>query len=112
MIPELRDAIEQSGTHSVPDVEAGIELGDFQLWEGEHSAVVTQIQDYPQKRALCIFAAGGRLDELHRLWPVIKEWGQKLGCTSAFLVGRAGWARSFLRDEGWQPAALVMETEL
>jgi len=105
-------AIALSGTHSFEDVQQGIERGEFQLWPGNESAVVTQVQDYPQKRALCVFAAGGTLAELATMWPLIREWAKQQGCKNAFLVGRAGWARSFLRAEGWTPSALVMETAL
>jgi hypothetical protein len=109
----LNKALELSGTYSFDDVRRGVETGEFQLWAGNKSAVLTQIHDYPQKRVLYVFAAGGTMDEMKLLWPLVRDWATRQGCKSAFLVGRRGWARSFLRAAGWKPSALVMmETTL
>lgn len=109
----LTRALEHShGTHAIEDVEYGIANGDLQLWEGGESAVVTELQKTPRVQILHIFLAGGKLPELEKMWPVIREWGKGMGCTRATLRGRPGWARSFLANVNWRPVAVEMGTEL
>ena len=57
---------------------------------------------------LHFFLAGGVMAELEAMTPIILEWGVAHGCTKARLVGRKGWARSFLMDSGWHDTGLVI----
>lgn len=111
---ELRALITRAlpDSHTVDDVLGGIELGEFQLWPGESSVIVTQLQTQPRTKLLCLFLAAGTLDELHQMLPGILDWGKSQGCERAFLNGRAGWTRSFLQHEGWTQTSVVMELEL
>ena len=109
----LQDALEYTdGTHTLADVREGIDVDRLQFWPGVHSAVVTEVAQYPHQRHLHFFLAAGRLPELEAMFPVIREWGRSQGCTRATLVGRAGWTRSFLRGLGWRPTAVVMEADI
>jgi len=99
-------------THTREDVLTGIEDGTFQLWAGQDSVIVTQIHDYPQKRLLCIFLAAGVMEELQDMLPDVLDWARQAGCAGAFLNGRLGWMRSFLKDEGWQVQSVTMAKEL
>lgn len=99
-------------SHSVEDVDAGIATGDFQLWAKPDAVVVTQIQQHPQAKMLCVFLAAGKLDQLEPMLEPLMEWGKKEGCTSAYLVGRFGWLRSFVGNHGFAPTATVMERTL
>lgn len=101
------------GSHSFDDVAAMVADGRAQLWPAPDSAVVTEIIDYPNYRALNFWLAGGNLEELRRMEPGILEWAKtERGCTKAFLTGRRGWERSFLRDTGWEPKLVVLEKVL
>ena len=100
------------GTHSYDDVVAQIHEGRLQFWPGPHSAVVTEIQEYPQRRTLHFFLAGGNLAELEVMLPGIMEWGRTQGCTAASMTGRRGWERTFLKREGWTANLVVMTKEL
>jgi len=100
-------------THSVNDVLGMIERGEAQLWEAAHSVIVTQVHVTPRKKSLNLFLAAGRMNELKDLWPKVRAWAREMGCESAYLVGRAGWARSWLtKDDGWRITNLVLETNL
>ena len=99
-------------THSLDDIRAGVLDGDFQLFAGRDSAILTQIQVYPQRKVLGVLLAGGHLDELHDMLPHVLAWARGLGCSSAFIAGRPGWARTFLRTEGWRQTQVVLEKEL
>lgn len=100
------------GTYTFEDVERDVHAGRLQFWPGETSAVITEIIDYPQQRALNYFLAGGNLAELEAMWPVIETWGRSQGCTHALFTGRKGWERTFVRRIGFQPKLVVFTKEL
>ena len=106
-------ALEYSGgTHNVEDIAEGIRQGHFQFWPAERSVIVTEVIVYPQLKDLHFFLAGGDLDELRLMQPIIESWGKSVGCSRVSLAGRKGWERSFLRDRGYEPKWFVMSKDL
>lgn len=109
----IEAALEYSqGTHQFVDIAAGILSGRYQLWAGEKAAVVTEIIVYPRLKDLHYFLAGGDLDELKKMRPHIEEWGVKQGCSRVSLAGRPGWSKTFLKDEGYEPAWFILKKDL
>ena len=109
----IEAALEYSqGTHTFADIAAGLLSGRYQLWAGQNSAVVTEIIVYPRMRDLHYFLAGGDLDELKEIRPRIEDWGRKNGCSRVSLAGRPGWAKTFLKDEGYEPAWFILKKDL
>jgi hypothetical protein len=109
----IDDALEYSGgTHTFDDIAEGVRAGDFQLWSNYNSAVVTEIVVYPRLKDLHFFLAGGNLDELTQMCPIIEEWGRSQGCTRVSLAGRKGWQRTFLKDRGYEPQWFILAKEL
>ena len=106
-------ALEYSGgTHNFDDVAEMVEQNRLQLWPAKDSVVLTEIIVYPQLKNLHYFLAGGDLDELSRMRPLIESWGKSIGCTRVTLAGRRGWAKTFLKDEGYSPKWTVLAKEL
>ena len=106
-------ALEYSGgTHNFDDVAEMVEQNRLQLWPAKDSVVLTEIVVYPRLKNLHYFLAGGDLDELSRMRPLIESWGKSIGCTRVTLEGRRGWAKTFLKDEGYSPQWSVMAKEL
>ena len=106
-------ALEYSGgTHDFEDVVQMVEGHRLQLWPAKDSVVLTEIIDYPRLKNLHYFLAGGDLDELSRMRPLIESWGKSVGCTRVTLAGRRGWAKTFLKDEGYSPQWSVLAKEL
>ena len=106
-------ALEYSGgTHGIEDIAEGIKSGRFQLWPADDSVVVTEIIVYPRLKNLHFFLAGGDLDELRLMRPLIESWGRDMGCTRVSLAGREGWSKTFLRDEGYKPKWFVLSKDL
>jgi len=100
-------------THTLQDLRDGVATGAFQLWPGRDSAILTQVQVYPRRKVLCIYLAAGHLDELRNLLSDVLAWARELGCASAYIAGRPGWARTFLtKEEGWQATQVILEREL
>jgi hypothetical protein len=111
--PFLEKALSLAGdTHSFEDVRKGIEEDKLQFWPGINSAIITEIIEYPQKRTLHCFLAGGNLAELEVMYPMVEAWGREKGCVFASTYGRPGWERTFLKREGWTPRTVVMTKEL
>jgi|SRR5437773_7083953 len=100
------------GSHTLADVEAAVADGRAQLWEGEDSAIVTEIKQTPQQKILLFWLAAGDMSELRGMARGIEEWGRSLGCVKAQLIGRRGWERSAIIQDGWKPVSIVMEKEL
>ena len=110
---QVESALEYSGgTHTFDDVAQAVTENRFQVWPGVNSVVVTEIIVYPQLKNLHYFLAGGDLDELKLMRPYIERWGKSLGCTRVTLAGRQGWAKTFLRDEGYEPKWFILSKEL
>jgi hypothetical protein len=106
-------ALEYSGgTHGIEDIAEGLKKGRFQLWPADDSVVVTEIIVYPRLKNLHFFLAGGDLDELRLMRPLIESWGKSMGCARVSLAGRQGWAKTFLRDEGYKPKWFVLSKDL
>lgn len=113
--PSIEEALSYGGnTHRFEDVVEAVEAGRMHAWIGEHSVVVTELVQTPSGRKdLHFFLAAGNEAELKALHPRILEWGQSEGCTHATVIGRKGWARSWLtKDLGWQPTLIVCEREI
>jgi len=84
-------ALEYSGgTHDFEDVVQMVEDHRLQLWPAKDSVVLTEIIDYPRLKNLHYFLAGGDLDELSKMRPLIESWGKTIGCTRVTLAGRRG----------------------
>jgi len=106
-------ALEYSaGTHTIDDVADLILRQKLQCWEGANSIIITEIVVYPQLKDLHFFLAGGDLDEISLMEPLIAAWGKSLGCTRVSLAGRKGWQKSFLKERGYEPKWAVLSKEL
>ena len=106
-------ALEYSGgTHQFEDVLEMVEKNKLQVWPATQSIVLTEIIVYPRLKNLHYFLAGGDLDELSRMRPMIESWGKSIGCTRVSLAGRRGWAKTFLKDEGYSPQWTVLAKQL
>jgi len=106
-------ALEYSGgTHHFDDVVEMVRDSRLQVWPATESIVLTEIIVYPRLKNLHYFLAGGDLDELSRMRPIIESWGKSVGCTRVTLAGRRGWSKTFLQNEGYRPQWSVLAKEL
>jgi len=111
--PYLEAALLHAGqTHTIEDIAKAVTNKQMQFWPGSQSAVITEIQVYPRSKACHYFLAGGNIEELAAMRPVIEQWALSIGCNRVTLAGRRGWIKSFLADEGYQERWTVMSKEL
>lgn len=103
--PWIEAALEYAhGTHTIEDIEDGIERGDFYFFSSPKSAVVIEIIVFPRLQALNYFLIGGDLDELQqRIEPYVTAWAKQKGCRRVIGIGRKGLERVFAPDfqYGW-----------
>lgn len=108
----LRSRLEEAlahggGTHSLEDVSAAIDGGTAQLWETPGALLVTEVNVGPRAKELHFWLAAGELEAVLALSEVVMDWGREIGCQTATLTGRKGWARVMAR-RGWDSHLVVM----
>ena len=89
---------------TVLQVDALLTQHQAGFWYSENAAVVAQVRDYPGgERVIHGMVAAGKLEEIvGQLIPTVEEWAAGIGCTSAVIESREGWARS-LKPSGYGP---------
>ena len=101
----IEDALEYAQfSHTLEDVLRVVLAGDAQFWPESKAALVTEIIDYPQRRTLRFWLAGGDLETLRDLEVAAIEWSKTWGCSASEIVGRRGWVRAL---NGYEEAATV-----
>ena len=109
--PWIKAALDRSGDLNTWDeVVSGIHSGRMQLWPAEQGCIVTEIVVYHNRKALHIFLAGGKLDEILQMTESVKEWAKLMGCSFATFDGRLGWQKP-LEKIGWKPHSITMHLE-
>ena len=95
-------------SHTYEQVIDIVKRGDAQLWALKDSAIVTEIIDYPQRRTLRFWLAGGNLKTLLEVEPKIRKWSILYRCRAVEIIGRKGWEK-VLKD--YEPTAIVLVKE-
>ena len=98
-----------NGTHTIDDVLETVQRGDAQFWHYPDAAVVTEIMDYPQKRVLRYWLAGGNLKTLLKVEPSIRYWSQLWGCVGIEIIGRKGWHRVL---KGFKQTGIILAKDM
>jgi hypothetical protein len=99
--PVLEPALDYGGnTHDYIDIVNGVVTGQFHLWPTANSALITEFHNYPNKKFLHIFLAGGDLEEIKGNHDIVVEFAKTMGCNGLTLTGRPGWIKA-LADLGF-----------
>lgn len=117
--PHLIKPLEIDGNaYTTKDIFDSLLQTKMQLWiswnkkeKDVEAAIITEIIDYPQKRACRYFLAGGR-NMKNWFKPIKKEienWAKHNNCNRIELVGRKGWVR-WLKD--YDPKHIVLVKEM
>lgn len=105
-------ALKYDDTHNLQDIADNIANGSMQLWPAPKGAMVTQVQNYPRKRILHIYMAGGELESLMTLQTHIEKFAQDMGCQRITLTGRRGWQRIFSNWKNVKPTHFWLSMEV
>ena len=88
------DALSYSnGTHTIEDIKEAVACGKMQFWPGVNSVIVTELIQFPRKKACNVFAAGGSLKEILIMRAFIEAWAKDNRCDFIQCSGRKGWDR-------------------
>jgi hypothetical protein len=118
-VPEVWDDVKHfvqvaldktEGEIGLKDVYKSILDKDMQLWtlndEGPYpiGALVTQIINYPQKKACRYVTLGGDVHgDFDVITKIIERWAKSNGCERMEIIGRKGWTKS-LKKLGYAEA--------
>ena len=95
--PLIKKALDDC--YTTDDILKGLVFEKFQLfisWENKvESAVITEVAQYPQKKILRYFLAGGNNinNWLEPIQEKIEKFAKLNNCNSIEVAGRKGWAR-------------------
>ena len=99
--PHILAAIELNhGTYNEEDILRGLLTGEFVLWPGANSAVVTEISEQPRMKVLSMVICGGELEELIEMEKDLETYARLKGCKMMRGEGRPGWGRAM---PGYEP---------
>lgn len=103
------------GRFTVEDIKEGLLSKPHQLWiafddRKIYGAVVTEISEYPQLKALVMHFTGGiKLNEWkNEMLQMLQRFGKDCGCTIIESYGRPGWEKVF-KDDGFKSRFVFYE---
>ena len=92
---------------TIEEIEVGVELGEYQLWESPNSAMITSGVNLQNGGiGVQVLAAGGDLEEIKGLLSVVEQEARASGCEILTTVGRKGW-KSTAKEIGWDDVASI-----
>ena len=97
-------------THGKKHVWDRIYSGRAFFWPGKDCVFITEFINSPTGlKSHHNWLAGGDLDEIKSMMPVIEAWGKKHGCHRQLGSGRRGWLRAF---DGYEEIGVRKQKDL
>lgn len=111
--PWIEEALKYSaGTHTIEDIEIGVEAGAYRFFSSPKAAVIVEIIPCPQKNVLNYFLIGGDSDDLKtKIEPLVSAWAKSKGCALAIGNVRKGGQRLFA-DIGFKLCWITISKDL
>ena len=111
--PLIKKALDDC--YTTDDILQGLANNSFRLfisWNNKvESAVVTEVAQYPQKKILRYFLAGGNNlnNWLESIQETIEKFAKHNNCNSIEVAGRKGWAKKL---KGYEQKIYLFSKEL
>ena len=102
----IEDSLKGQDSYTLKDIEDKIRHGQFHLWPGKKSAMITGFAEYPQLKALNMVFCGGDYKELESMLPSIEKFATLNDCKRLYGGGRKGWLRK-IKHLGFEDAYLI-----
>lgn len=96
--------------YSLNDILEQIADGRMQSFCRGETWAVTQINEYPRRKALDLVFVVGDMEELERMESDIIAFGRKMGCTLIMTNGRMGWLKK--KFKGWKAVSCMFVKEI
>jgi hypothetical protein len=101
MIVKMARALNQANNvYTLEDIDHALQTGDMQGHVEGDTWAITQIHQWPQRRAVNILFVIGDLDGALRLEHKIQTWAKSVGADLITAIGRDGWWEC--RTPGWR----------
>lgn len=102
----IEKALEYDELYEIKDVEYKIGNGTFLLWTGKQSAMVTEFQEFPNKKICNLLFCGGNFEELVQITNTVEDYCKICGVNKIFGGGRPGWLKK-IKHLGWKNEYLI-----
>jgi len=112
ILSKIKKALRLSqDTHSWEDIRRGLLEGQYQIFQNDDGACITEIVQAPQKRYLNIVIVAGRLPGVMKLQKVLERHAREQGCQFMVSHGRKGW-RKVVPLYGWTEEAVIFKKDI
>jgi len=101
MRARMERALRYAGdTHTLADITDAVKGSRAQFWTNGDGAIVTELHNFPRRRAVHYWLIAGEMKSCLALQPEIDAWAVGQGCDIATACGRRGWGR-VAAPSGW-----------
>jgi len=111
MRKKMQRALDFNGNlYSLDDIEEHLLSGKLQSHAEGETWVITQVHDWPQRRAVNIMYLVGSLAGTPELEQKIEEWARSIGADIITAGGRDGWLK--FRTPGWKKIGSLFSKDI
>lgn len=108
----IQAALDEGGnTHEFSDIVSAVLQGRMQFWPAADACAVTEIIEFPRKKYLHIFLAGGNKKTIIDMNESAAFFAKECGCDGISIAGRRGWVRE-LKNHGWRETFTSLAREV
>lgn len=108
----IEAALEYSGgTHDFDDIVRMVKANILQFWPASDACAITEIIEYPKKKVLHIFLAGGNMETIVDMNESAEYFAKLNGCTGMSIAGRRGWSK-VLSKKGYKEAFTTLGKDI
>ena len=108
----IEAALEYSGgTHDFDDIVRMVKANILQFWPAADACAITEVIEYPKKKVLHIFLAGGNMDTIVDMNESAEYFAKLNGCTGMSIAGRKGWSK-VLSKKGYKEAFTTLGKDI
>jgi len=111
MVVKVARALNQANNiYNLLDIERALNSGDMQSHVYKNTMAITQIHQWPQRKAVNILFVIGDLDDSFKLEVRIEKWAKEIGADLITAVGREGWWD--VRLPGWKKQGALYSKDI
>lgn len=111
MVLKVARALNQANNiYSLEDIDNALRNGDMQSHAFGDTWGVTQVHQWPQRKAVNILFVVGNLSGSLMLEGKIERWAKSIGADLMTAVGREGWWEH--RTSGWKKTGVLYSKDI
>jgi hypothetical protein len=102
----IKRALKHQDMYNLSDIKEKIHQGEFHIWGGKNSVMITEIVEFPRVKVLNLLFCGGDYKELETMLPSFEQFARHFGCKRIYGGGRKGWLRK-IKHLGFEQEYMV-----